>query len=240
LVEQLTHGSPLCELKQGEIHVWNADLDGYRATASFSHILAPEEQIRADALPTDRDRRRYIAGRAILRQLLARYLAKLPYALVFRYNQHGKPRLADRALHFNVTHSNGKALYALSATQEVGIDVERVATGLEPQPGGCLSCSRPDEYFREWTRREAYAKARGEGIGFELCSGFAHLKRAISGMWCFDFAPWPGYIATLAAGYDPGRVRRIPWQSCRDSRADYYEVENDHFLVGSFADSPRC
>jgi len=159
--------------------------------------------------------------------------------LVFHYNQHGKPELADRALYFNVTHCNGKALYALSATQEVGIDVERVAPDAEPESGGCLSCGGPDEYFREWTRREAYAKARGQGLGFELSASFSELKRAISGMWCFDFAPWPGYIATVAAGDEPGRVRRIPWQSCRDPKADYYEVEND-LLVGSFADYPRC
>ena len=62
--------------------------------------------------------------------VLAQYLRVAPATLAFEYGARGKPGLsgADGAgeLHFNLAHSGGLALLAVSLLGGVGVDVERV------------------------------------------------------------------------------------------------------------------
>src|SRR5207248_11802779 len=89
-----------------------------------------DEFERARRFYFDRDRRRYVVGRGILRMLLGRYLHCAPQEIDFAYGAYGKPSLAKPAagpvLHFNVAHSEGLALYAFTYAGEVGVDVEQM------------------------------------------------------------------------------------------------------------------
>ena len=85
---------------------------------------------RADRFFMDVHRNRFIAGRALLRDLLAGYLGQPPEAIGFAYNEWGKPALAAgfaaRDLRFNLSHSQDLAMYAFVLERDVGVDLEMI------------------------------------------------------------------------------------------------------------------
>src|ERR1700722_17902198 len=115
----------------GEVHVLAATL-----AVSAEHIcrcskaLSPDEMDRAERYHFDRDRRRFIAGRGLLRSVLGHYLGQQPVQLKFDYGARGKPALAgcdrDEMLHFNLAHSDDLLVLAVTRACPVGIDVERL------------------------------------------------------------------------------------------------------------------
>ena len=148
-------------------------------------LLADEENARADRLLLPRVRERFIFARAILRRLLAGYLHVDPAKLVFRYTAQGKPYLGDgAALCFNLSHSKDVAVIAIARRREIGIDIEATTRDVEfegvarkvfsPNENARLARVTPElrraAFFRIWTRKEAYVKARGEGLNYSLRS----------------------------------------------------------------------
>lgn len=176
-------GAPAFLIAADELHVWSAFLDALPADCpSCFELLAPDEQQRAERLRMPKVRERFILTHALLRRLLAAYLDADPQALVFSLGPHGKPSLAAPpalpGLRFNLSHSGDLLLVAIIGDQEVGIDLEqlhtdcdvlaiadryfscREAAALRALP---LSAQR-EAFYRAWTRKEAYAKGRGEGM----------------------------------------------------------------------------
>lgn len=152
----------------------------------LSSVLWPQERERADRFHFERDRRRFIACRGILRRILGSYLGISARDVEFAYRGHGKPTLggtfAECGLDFNVSHSGDLALIAVGRGAAVGVDVEQVRAlsdagdlvarffsqheneafqRLAPE-------SRPQAFFNLWTRKEAWLKATGEGIAHRL------------------------------------------------------------------------
>lgn len=161
-----------------EITVRWAHLDVSRAQGVES-VLAPDELGRAAAFSFDRDRRRFVVARALLRTLLGERLGLDARQVEIAYGPRGKPRLArEGTLRFSLSHSNGVAAIALCEGREVGIDVEalrddlpaeRLAQRFLPAPVASkvqsgAAPSRLREFFRGWVRQEAYAKGRGAGL----------------------------------------------------------------------------
>ncbi len=170
-----------------EVHVWRAGLD--REISHVRHLaqtLCPAERARADRFFLARDRNRFIVCRGILRGLLGGYLNTAADQLRFCYGDQGKPRLAEQGgaggLHFNLSHADGMAVLAFTRRGEVGVDVERVRTDApwEEIAAYVLSCRdrvllrnipgalRRRAFFATWTCKEAYLKARGQGLSFPL------------------------------------------------------------------------
>jgi 4'-phosphopantetheinyl transferase len=185
-----------------EVHVWRATLDLIPLPIdSFRRTLAPDEQERADQFYFQRDRGRFIVARGVLRAILGRYLSRAPESLSFCYSSHGKPALVREsggdAIRFNISHSHGVALYAVTRGREVGIDLELIRSGLEIEEIAERFFSRLEiatlhalptdirrcAFFLCWTRKEAYIKARGEGLSLPLDQ--------------FDVSLIPGEPATL-------------------------------------------
>jgi 4'-phosphopantetheinyl transferase len=182
---KLEPGAP--PLPSAEVHLWVARTDrGIDEIAQMRAVLSSDEQGRAASFIFDRDRNRFIAARAILRGLLASYLAAAPASIGLRYNQWGKPRLARRfarsGLRFNLSHSNDLAVYAFATATEVGVDVEEIRPGFAAEGIAEQFFSRaevlalrslPRElqaegFFNCWTRKEAYIKALGGGLSIGL------------------------------------------------------------------------
>jgi 4'-phosphopantetheinyl transferase len=94
--------------------------------ATLQALLSPDEVERASRFIFERDRRRYVAARGQLRQLLGGYIGVAPEALSFAYGQYGKPRLADpsASVEFNLAHSAALAVVAVAHGAIVGVDVE--------------------------------------------------------------------------------------------------------------------
>ena len=216
-------------LARGDVHVWHASLSVDRPSQDeLLGTLSPDERARAERFHFERGRDRFITGRGLLRAILARYLARPPEALRFDYSLHGKPRLSgsdgDR-LRFNVSHSHDLALYAITEDRELGVDVERIEPRLEKgiaerffSPGEVAALRalpaevQSEAFFACWTRKEAYVKAKGEGLSFgldqfevSLAPGEpAALLRTIADpdeacRWSLrELAPEPGYAAAVA------------------------------------------
>jgi 4'-phosphopantetheinyl transferase len=169
-------------LNSGEIHVWTATLAvPAEMIARHRKLLADEEKARAERFLVPRVRERFTVARAILRRLLSGYVGSAPETLCFGYADHGKPYLAHHSgLRFNLSHAGDAALIAIALQREIGIDIE-AATREVDVLGVARKVFSPDEYarltalapqerpaafFRLWTRKEAYIKARGEGFGY--------------------------------------------------------------------------
>ena len=162
----------------GEAAIWLADLDAADAGEHALGVLSEDERARAARFVFDVHRRRFIACRAWLRRQLGERLSRAAHDLRFEYGPVGKPSLAGSALRFNVSHSDRYALLAV-ADAEVGVDIERerpladmdalaerVFSAGERQALAQVPAGRKAEvFFAGWTRKEAYIKARGEGIG---------------------------------------------------------------------------
>ena len=175
LISSETHS-----LKEGEIHVWRASLDqNDLSAAALLNILSPDEKHRSDKFRFDADRSRFIISRGILRKILSGYLHKSPKQICFSYGNFGKPALiAGGGLSFNLSHSQGLALYAVTRNREIGIDVESINenVAIERIAKKVLTQSetlflnaltprlRPVVFYRFWTRREAFVKASGKGL----------------------------------------------------------------------------
>ncbi|HEV2800642.1 MAG TPA: 4'-phosphopantetheinyl transferase superfamily protein [Pyrinomonadaceae bacterium] len=176
-------------LADGEVHLWRAPLAQMPATLERLHAtLAPDETAKAARYRFQRHRDHYVAARGILRQLLGRYLDAPPERLRFTYSPYGKPAL-DPSTHgepdlcFNLSHSHELALYAFARGRELGIDIEHVRADLagaeiaarffSAREVSALRALPTEEtrvraFFNCWTRKEAYIKARGEGLSHPL------------------------------------------------------------------------
>jgi 4'-phosphopantetheinyl transferase len=181
------HSIRSARLADDEVHVWTAELEWAPAELdALSEALSPDEHARARRFRFERDRHHYIAGRGILRHILAAYLDQQPSELQFTYSPSGKPSLAaspdPNGLCFNLSHSHALAVYALTRNREIGVDVERLRTDFpceqiaerffSPQEVSKLR-GLPDPmkykaFFNCWTRKEAYIKATGEGLSIGL------------------------------------------------------------------------
>lgn len=145
--------------------------------------LSPDERDRAARLCFPRDRDRFIRGRGHLRRELARETGqKDPAALRFDTGPQGKPRLRlPSAPHFNLSHSGGLAVLAISRRGPVGIDLERIDRGLDParlapsvltpDERQALDAAPPEDavalFLAFWTAKEARMKLTGEGMALD-------------------------------------------------------------------------
>ena len=193
MIDQLLTPTSWCcptlslSLLEDEVHVWRADLDVERsAQLRFSDVLSRDERERSQRYRVPRDREHFVAARAILRQILARYFNRHPAQFQFCYGPSGKPSLATGhgldGFHFNLSHSHAIALYAFTQNREIGIDIEYLRAGFPGEriarrffSSGELSALRglPPEmrceaFFNCWTRKEAFIKATGEGLSHPL------------------------------------------------------------------------
>ena len=152
----------------------------------FERLLSTDERVRAGRYRTARHRARFVARRAMLRMLLARFLGEREELIEFDYGSDGKPCISEpecgRALGFNLSHSGDVAVFGLAPGATVGIDVERVRdTGdlldvselcFSPRERTIIrALPRSDQcaaFYRCWTRKEAYVKALGCGLSAPL------------------------------------------------------------------------
>jgi 4'-phosphopantetheinyl transferase len=217
-------------LPQGQVHVWRSSLDLPPATLeSLWQTLSADEQARANRYRFARDRQWFIARRGRLRLILGRYLGLDPAGLQFSYNPYGKPALQPEArgqLCFNLSHSQGLALFAFARQVNIGVDLEHLrsdfnhlelaerffSTRERAELSAIPPAMRPPAFFLCWTRKEAFIKAHGEGLSLlldrfdvSLTPGEpARLVATRAGLeapdqWSlFNLEPAPDYLAALA------------------------------------------
>lgn len=174
----------MAAIAPGDVQLWWIDLDQPAdVRAALAGLLADDERARAARFARPELQRRFVVGRGALRALLGHHLGAAPRAIDLRYGPHGKPELAgEAALRFNLSHSEGRALLAVTRRAEVGVDVEAIRSlrdrdriagrtftrrenaALAGLPPGLSDAG----FFACWTRKEAVVKTTGIGFAFEL------------------------------------------------------------------------
>jgi 4'-phosphopantetheinyl transferase len=183
----LLHTTRRCIAGAGEIHLWAFELDADATLlAQCRDTLSPQEKARADRFVFAVDVERYTLAHAVTRHVLAHYANLAPSVLDFSAGAAGKPSVSGPAcaahLSFNLSHSHERALLAVSAQRELGVDLEKIrpdVSGLEISEqyfsgaecaviGSAPAQDVPRAFFRHWVAKEAVLKAQGVGLGFEL------------------------------------------------------------------------
>jgi 4'-phosphopantetheinyl transferase len=212
------------------LHWIEVPSDGYEALLPrIGGMLSAEELARANRFRFERDRVLFATAHAFLRTLLPRYTAS---ELTFVEMEKGKPELRDRSVRFNLSHTRGLVLVGITASADLGVDVERMEDrdleGLAKRVYTEREISTwkrdPEWFFDRWTLKEAYIKARGAGLSLDLQAfgfrdGEPHLECAPdfddSAAWQFtSFAPTPAHRAAAAIRIAAGAPVR--WITTRE------------------------
>jgi len=175
------------QLAANEVHVWAIRLEQPLARrANFAATLSPDESERANRFHFERDRNGFTVARGSLRSILGIYIGLSPAEIRFEYGARGKPSLASKSapspVHFNLAHSGGLALVAVTRVADIGVDVEQIRRVddveaiakrfFSPRESAILRGLSQElmqaAFFNLWTRKEAWLKATGEGIGESL------------------------------------------------------------------------
>jgi 4'-phosphopantetheinyl transferase len=220
--------------EDGEVHLWRASLsvDGTAHTAS-ENGLSEDERARAMRFHSRSDAEKFIAAHRALRLILGAYAGMQPLDLMFSRSAFGKPSLANdeaacAAIRFNMADSGDVALVAVSRGREIGVDIECMKVR-DDLPETALRCfcgaemdlfraappeRRADVFYTFWSRKEAYIKARGEGMSLGLTNIDVSVPAALPDRrWTLeDLTVDPGYRGAVVLEGSISRViyRTIP------------------------------
>jgi 4'-phosphopantetheinyl transferase len=208
------NGNNRAALGVNEVHVCIAYLDRPESEVRFfESLLAADETQRAKRFYFQKDRERFVVGRGLLRTILSSYLQLPPDEILFAYGAHGKPTVKQKAgqsgIEFNLAHSAGWGIYAITQDRPVGVDVEFIQRDFpgenvaehffSPRETASLRALPKDRqtaaFFSCWSRKEAFIKALGLGLSCPLGD--------------FDVSLAPGEPARLLyVKWDPHEVSR--------------------------------
>jgi 4'-phosphopantetheinyl transferase len=225
------------DLAADDVHVWFARVVDIRdIMVACTNLLSAPEQARAEKFKFARDRDLFVATHVALRSILARYLKQSAMDIDFGTGPNGKPSLAagsSRHVSFNLSHSGGLAMIAVASCREVGVDVElikqdfafdeiaeRFFTAREVAALRAL----PDDvrcqgFFKCWTSKEAFLKAKGTGLSGELDEieitldqdGQVQIAASIPGWSLAEINPGEDYVAALVTQGEPVRIHLYQW-----------------------------
>jgi 4'-phosphopantetheinyl transferase len=171
-------------LNPHDVHLWYASLALTPIQEKeYTLFLSADEIARAERFHFPEHKRRYIAARAILRNILSQYISINPKKIQFSYSPQGKPFISDQRLQFNVSHSHDMAIYGFINHSAIGVDIERISDTyhdgvakryFSAQEYQGLNQLPPEQrvvaFYRIWSRKEAVIKALGQGLSFPLAS----------------------------------------------------------------------
>lgn len=171
-------------LNSHQVHVWCFSLlISEEKINYFLTLLNEKEQQRAKRFKFAKHQHAFIAGRGQLRILLSQYLECDPKAVEFEYNQYGKPQIKNNShLQFNLSHSEGVALCAVTLNNAIGVDIEYMgndhdiiaiadryfSTRESNELHGLQGAEKIQGFYNAWTRKEAFLKAYGQGLSYSL------------------------------------------------------------------------
>jgi 4'-phosphopantetheinyl transferase len=190
-------------------------------------FLSEEERERARRFHFERDRQVYVAGHALMRDMLSRSTGRAPQDWQFSTGAHGKPEAImapdEPRLRINLSHTRGLAAVALTLEADIGVDVEWMARETSYLDLARRFFSEAEQhhlanthaeaqrsvFFALWTLKEAYIKAIGLGLAMPLSDfafdpagptiSFADHVKDSPGNWSFRHHALPdAHVLSLA------------------------------------------
>lgn len=182
-------------------------------------LLDSAERERAARFRAELHRQRWVFARAWLRRSLGELLGEQPQGIDFSTEEWGKPFLPGYPLHFNLAHSGEYVVLAWSGRGAVGVDVEEAkedfawedvaAQAFSPQERRYLAGLQEDKrragFYEVWTRKEAYVKALGCGLGIETRAFSVRPELHLETGWQVVDVQAPGGYAAALAWKEEGR-----------------------------------
>ena len=235
------------QFENDEVHIWLVEVDNLlEKFSTFHKYLSIDEKKRANRFCFEKDQKNYIISHGALRALISSYLEIHPKKLKFTHGKYGKPEVTDNLsgekLYFNMSHSNGLALYVVARDREVGIDieyirdipemaqiVERFFSNTEKKVFYSLPESWKKQFFFQiWVRKESILKGIGAGLHQplekfdvlletdEIPEPIADNLKKIPQWHIEDLNPSTAY----AAAYAIKGLSRLRWYRYRNTETD--------------------
>ena len=221
-----------------DVDLWYVETslgDDPQLISRFDRLLSPREEEQRRRFVFEVDRRLYWISHVLVRTVLARYLGCGPSELEFRANRYGRPEVVSPAtwprLRFNLSHTRGLACCGVTWSRDLGVDVEDAArreVGPEvaehffsrsevAELRGRPHDQQQRQFFRYWTLKEAYIKARGMGLSLPL-DRFSFLLAHDKASTSIEFAPgiadnpacWQFWQQTVGSRYLVAAALRCP------------------------------
>ncbi|MEN9867011.1 MAG: hypothetical protein RL748_2601 [Pseudomonadota bacterium] len=179
---------PTRTLAPDQVDIWlcqDETVDAATIERWREKLLSSEERSRGARFYFERDRKQFVITRAMVRTVLSHYLPLAPTAWQFNANQWGRPGIVQdvaQGFSFNLSHSGGVVMLAVSKLPVLGVDVENTARRPAPLDvaRSYFSASEADamyalpleqqgaRFFHYWTLKESYIKAKGKGLSIPL------------------------------------------------------------------------
>lgn len=172
-----------------EVHVWTLRPETVRDPALEARCLgwlSPEELERRGRFIREADQRIFGVAHALVRLCLSRYGNAMPSDWRFVSGEHGRPEIESPRQHprlrFNLSHTRGLVACVVARELDCGVDVERVRRSVDSLKlarrffaareqealAAVEGAERERLFYRYWTLKEAYLKARGLGLAGAL------------------------------------------------------------------------
>ena len=125
--------------------------------------------------PRDKRDREHIAGIELCREMIKQYFGVEFDS--FRYNDNGKPFVDKEGIFFNISHSKGRVVCAVS-DKPVGVDIEKLTEKSTEEienfakryfvENEVLTLEQENyssvAFYEIWTKKEAYSKMLGSAL----------------------------------------------------------------------------
>jgi 4'-phosphopantetheinyl transferase len=174
----------MTELPSNTVHVWYYNIDpnqGHNSLINGQQILTTKEIERAHSYKYQHLKDYALARRYFERTILSKYHNTHPKDWVFNKQKNGKPEISlpTTDIRFNLSHSKGKVVCAVTRNKNIGIDIEKITSDIDiltvaknyfskTEVNHLTTLKTPAQklnlFYSLWTLKEAYVKATGTGL----------------------------------------------------------------------------
>ena len=125
---------PLLELSREQVDVWLVYVDDTyddNLIYAYHNMLAEQELLQESRFYFPKDQHRFLLTRALVRDVLSRYVTISPKDWRFEQNEFGRPSIANddvnaKQISFNISHADGLIILGVVKDRAVGVDTERL------------------------------------------------------------------------------------------------------------------
>lgn len=153
---------------------------GTNYNSDIERFLTTDEIARAQKFHFPEDKYTYAAAHAFLNFQLLNRLGCPMDRLRFSYNSYKKPIISGSKIRFNLSHSKNSWAVVIAENCEIGVDIEHINDKRDllqiteyyftpyEQNRVNYADNKVLEFYKIWTRKEAYLKMKGIGINIDF------------------------------------------------------------------------
>ncbi|CAA0102594.1 4'-phosphopantetheinyl transferase Sfp [Halioglobus japonicus] len=252
------------ELPETGIHLWRTrpqDCVDSDLIGRYHDLLTESEKVKQQRYKFEKDRHCALVTRAFVRDLLCTYAAVEPADWRMEIGPKGKPEIIDSPipLRFNLSHTPGLIVCAVTPLYDIGCDVESLArrSDILTIADHYFSAKEVEElfslpheqqrsrFFDYWTLKESYIKARGLGLfalplqsfSFDIGRGASpEVNSNVRLSFAADFVDQPELWSSWI--FYPSQEHRIAISICSDKNKGGQWLSPQDYTIRQFETIP--